>query len=70
MNKANAREIFQNPIVIVNFVLQIVALIDIVRKPLPWSQKWKWLPLLLVQPIGPIIYFAKGSKMLDRKIQA
>ena len=59
-----------NPLVYIPLlILQVAALISIVRKPLPWGKKWMWLPLLLVQPIGPIIYFAKGSSMLNRKVQ-
>ena len=34
---------------------------------LPWGDKWPWLLLLLVNIIGPIIYFVVGSNKLDEK---
>ncbi|MCL2527798.1 MAG: PLDc N-terminal domain-containing protein [Defluviitaleaceae bacterium] len=55
------------PIVLVNLILQIVAVVSIARKNLPWGQKWFWLPLLLVNLLGPIIYFVAGSNILDEK---
>jgi len=56
------------PLVILDFVLIIAAVLSIARKPLPWNQKWVWLLVaLLVNIIGPIIYFAVGSNMLEEK---
>ena len=55
------------PVFIMYIVLATAAGISIGNKPLPWGKKWAWLLLLLVQPIGPIIYFVVGSKKLDVK---
>ncbi|MCL2405067.1 MAG: PLDc N-terminal domain-containing protein [Defluviitaleaceae bacterium] len=61
--------IFAAPLIIINFVLLVVAILSLARKPLPWGQKWVWLlVILLVDLIGPIIYFAVGSNMLDDKV--
>lgn len=57
------------PIFITYVVLVIAAIVSITRKPLSWGKKWMWLPVLLIQPIGPIIYFVKGSGMLESKIR-
>lgn len=58
------------PIFIVLLVLMLTALISLLRKDVPFSQKVVWLVvILLVNLIGPVIYFAVGSKMLDDKIQ-
>jgi len=58
-----------SPLIIISFVLMIVSILSLARKTLPWSQKWGWLLcILLLDLIGPIIYFAVGSNMLDEKI--
>ena len=57
-----------SPLIAINFVLMIAAILSLARKTLPWGRKWGWLLLvLLVDLIGPIIYFAVGSNMLDEK---
>jgi len=57
------------PFVIINFILVIVSILSLARKALPWGQKWVWLlVVLLVDLIGPILYFAVGSNMLDEKV--
>jgi len=57
-----------SPLIAINFILLIVAVLSLARKALPWGQKWGWLLLiLLVDLIGPIIYFAVGSNMLEEK---
>ena len=58
------------PIAIVQLVFIIAALVSIIRKPLPWANKWGWLPLIFVNvflPIGSIVYFLVGSRSLDKK---
>jgi len=45
----------------------IVSVVSIARKQLPWSDKWIWLPLLIVNIVGPIIYLVIGSSILDEK---
>lgn len=58
------------PIVLVLLVLMLTALISLLRKDVPFSQKVIWLVvILLFNLIGPVIYFAVGSKMLDDKMQ-
>ena len=56
-----------SPLIAINLVLTLSMIISIARKPLPWGQKWAWLLLLVTQPLGPIIYFALGSGMLNDK---
>ena len=56
------------PLATLQITLFVAGLISILRKPLPLSGKWKWIPLLFVNTIGPIIYFAVGSKSLDKKV--
>jgi len=56
-----------SPLIVISLVLVLAAVISIARKALPWSQKWIWLPILLINLIGPIAYFAIGSNMLDEK---
>jgi len=50
--------------------LFVAGLVSVLRKPLPLNMKWKWIPLLFVNYIGPIIYFAVGSRKLDEKVDA
>ena len=59
------------PIVITQLVLFIVALVSIMRKAAaPVADKVLWLLLVIfVGIIGPIVYFAIGSKQLDEKSQ-
>ena len=56
-----------SPIAVIGLILAVAMIVNIARKPLPWSQKWLWLLLLITQPLGPIIYFAVGSNMLEAK---
>jgi len=56
------------PVAAMQLILFIAGLISILRKPLPLNSKWKWIPLLFVNIIGPVIYFAVGSRSLDKKI--
>ena len=56
------------PLAIIQFVLFITALISVVKKEVPGSDKLIWILLIIfVGTIGPIIYFAIGSNMLDQK---
>jgi len=57
------------PFAVINLILVITAVVNMARKPLPWNQKWGWLLLvLLVDMIGPIVYFAVGSNILEEKV--
>ena len=57
------------PMVIVQFVLFIVALISLLRKKgVTTGDKVMWLLIILfVNTIGPILYFVIGSSHLDQK---
>ena len=53
---------------VIQLVLFITALVSLLRKKVPAGEKVLWLVIiLLVNIIGPIIYFAIGSSMLDEK---
>lgn len=57
------------PVLLVQLILVTAALINLIRKELPFQDKVLWLVLILaVSIIGPVVYFAIGSKMLDDKI--
>lgn len=57
------------PVLFVQFILGTAALISLIRKELPFQDKILCLVLILfVSIIGPVIYFAVGSKILDDKI--
>lgn len=59
------------PVAVLAFVVMAAALISLFRKKLPFSQTALWLILIIaVNMIGPVIYFAVGSKMLDEKKQS
>jgi hypothetical protein len=54
---------FLIPVVTIQLVLMISALIDLVRRPIVRGPKWAWaLVIVLVNIIGPIIYFVAGRK--------
>ena len=51
------------PLLIVQAILAIVALIDIARIHATNGPKWVWvLVVLIINTIGPIIYFIFGRK--------
>lgn len=51
------------PLIIIQFILVIVALIDLIRVEQTLGPKWMWvLIILFVTTIGPIIYFIVGRK--------
>jgi len=56
-----------SPLILISLILVVSGVISIIRKPLPWKDKWMWLPLLLVNIIGPIVYLVVGSRLLDEK---
>ena len=56
------------PVVIIQLVLLITALVSLVKKQVPSGDKALWAVLIIfINIIGPIIYFAVGSNMLDQK---
>ncbi len=52
------------PIVLINYVLVIAALVDLFRRErVLGNRKWVWAVLILfIQYIGPILYFVLGRK--------
>jgi len=57
-----------SPLIILQAILAIAAVISIARKALPWSEKWIWLVIaMFVNLLGPIFYFAIGANMLEEK---
>lgn len=59
---------FLIPLLLLQLVMLSVALINLLKKELPLKDKIIWLIIIIcVQIIGPVVYFAVGSKMLDDK---
>ena len=51
------------PVLIIQVILAIVALIDLVRIHATNGPKWVWgVVILVVSPFGPFIYFIFGRK--------
>lgn len=51
------------PLIVIQFVLMIMALIDIKRIHATNGPKWIWiLVVIVVNTIGPIVYFIFGRK--------
>jgi hypothetical protein len=51
------------PILVIQFILLLVAIIDLVRNENPKGPKWLWLIIILfVNIIGPILYFVIGRR--------
>jgi hypothetical protein len=51
------------PVVVIELALMITALVDLVRRTQTRGPKWAWaLVIVLVNFIGPIIYFVVGRK--------
>lgn len=51
------------PIVLIELGLMIVALVDVIRRAQTNGPKWMWvLIIILINLIGPIVYFIVGRK--------
>ena len=51
------------PIILIQYGLLIVALIDVLRRERTRGPKWAWiLVIVLVNLIGPIVYFLFGRE--------
>jgi len=51
------------PVLVIQLVLMISALVDLIRREHTRGPKWIWvLVILFVNYIGPIIYFVAGRK--------
>ena len=59
------------PVAVIQFILLISAVVSIAKKRVPTNDKVLWLCIaILVNIIGPIVYFAIGSNALDQKAAA
>jgi len=57
----------------IQLALFVSALIDLVRRPasqVRGGRKWAWVPVLFVNFVGPIAYFAFGRRDADDEIAA
>lgn len=51
------------PLIVIQFLLIIVALIDWLRTPTTNGPKWLWLIIILfVSIVGPVLYFVIGRR--------
>ena len=51
------------PVLIIQLVLMVSALVDLIRREHTRGPKWVWvLVILFVNYIGPIIYFVAGRQ--------
>ncbi|MCB9134577.1 MAG: PLDc_N domain-containing protein [Anaerolineales bacterium] len=51
------------PLIILQLILMIAALVDLARRERTRGPKWVWaLVILFVNMIGPIIYFVAGRE--------
>ena len=52
------------PIVLLQLILMIVALIDLIRREKPrWLPKWAWaIIIILGELLGPIVYLVFGRE--------
>ena len=51
------------PVILIQLVLIITALVDLYRRAHTRGPKWVWaLVIILINIIGPIVYFVAGRK--------
>jgi drug/metabolite transporter (DMT)-like permease len=51
------------PVILIELALLITALVDLIRREKTRGPKWAWvLVIVLLNFIGPIIYFVAGRK--------
>jgi hypothetical protein len=51
------------PIILIQLGLMITALVDLIKRPKVRGPKWMWvLIIMLVNFIGPIVYFVVGRE--------
>jgi hypothetical protein len=51
------------PVILIQLGLMVAALVDLIRREQTRGPKWVWaLVIVLVNYIGPIIYFVAGHK--------
>jgi len=63
LSKIQQYILFLIPVLIIQLVLMITALIDLIRREHTRGPKWIWaIVIVLVNYIGPIVYFVAGRK--------
>ncbi len=65
MNLSDLRQylLFLAPLVVIQLALMLAALVDLLRRPHVRGPKWAWaLVIVLVNFIGPIVYFVAGRQ--------
>jgi len=51
------------PVILIQIILLIVALLDLIRREQTHGPKWVWaVVIVLINIIGPIVYFIFGRK--------
>ncbi len=51
------------PIILVELVLMVAALVDLIKRPTTRGPKWLWVVVIVFfNLIGPIIYFVVGRE--------
>lgn len=51
------------PLIIIQFILILVALVDLIKRPATNGPKWLWaIIIIFINIFGPIIYFIFGRK--------
>ncbi len=51
------------PLVILQLILMVAALLDLAKRPSTRGPKWVWvLIIVFINTIGPIIYFVAGRE--------
>jgi len=51
------------PVVLIELGLMVTALVDLIRRAQTRGPKWVWaLVIILINFIGPIVYFVAGRK--------
>jgi len=61
VNNPNQLLLILLPLLILQFILLVVALLDLVKRPETNGPKWVWLlVIVLINLIGPVLYFVFG----------
>ncbi|MTD31033.1 PLD nuclease N-terminal domain-containing protein [Planomicrobium sp. YIM 101495] len=51
------------PVILIQLVLMIFALVDLIKNPKPNGPKWLWgVIIVVINIIGPILYFVIGRR--------
>lgn len=61
VNNPNQLLLILLPLLILQFILLVVALLDLIKRPETNGPKWVWLlVIVLINLIGPVLYFVFG----------